>query len=372
MNKSYVIEYPAKIIFGADTLSVLPEHLPMRSKVLIVVGNHALKNGLHSRIISFLSGFETVTVSGISPEPSLEESDKIIGLGRLEKVTAVLAVGGGSVIDAAKTAAAIIPLKGLTVDYFSGKMKIQTKGLFFVAVPTTAGTGSEITPNSVQTDSVTKIKKSIRHSTMVPDLAIVDPVLTLGASPELTAASGMDAFTHAVESFLSLNRNTVSKILSCKAVEKIYKSLPALMNNLDDLALRSEMAEASMLAAMAFSHSGLGAVHGLAHPVGSLLKTPHGLTCAILLPHILEWNMPDCEADFAVLSSVCGNKRADQFPKTVTELCFSLGLPADFKAYGLKKSDFDFIIKNCRSGSMKSTPRAMSDSDITSLLERLI
>lgn len=372
MNKSYIIEYPPQIIFGPDTLSALPGHLPARSKVLIVVGNHSLKNGLHSKIVSLLAGLETFTVSGISPEPSLEESDKIIELGRREKVNVVLAAGGGSVIDAAKTAAAIISAEGLTDDYFSGKLKIEHKGLFFAAIPTTAGTGSEITPNSVMTDPVTKIKKSIRHSTMVPDLAIIDPVLTLGASPALTAASGMDAFTHAVESFLSLNANTVSKTLSCKAVEKIYKSLPALMNNLDDLALRSEMAESSMLAAMAFSHSGLGAVHGLAHPVGSLLKTPHGLTCAILLPHILEWNMPNCKSDFAVLASVCGNNKASSFPKIIAELASTLGIPSNFKAYGLKKSDFDFIVKNCRSGSMKSTPRPMSDSDITALLDRLI
>lgn len=372
MIKPYIMEYPSKIIFGIDTLSLLPSHLPENSKILIVVGNHALKNGLHSRITSLLANFRTVTIAGISPEPSLEESDKIIELGRREQVNAVLAAGGGSVIDAAKTAAAIIPAKGMTLDYFSGSMKIQAKGLFFAAIPTTAGTGSEITPNSVQTDSVSKIKKSIRHSTMVPDLAIIDPVLTLGASPELTAASGMDAMTHAVESFLSLNSNTVSRALSCQAIGKIYKSLPLLMAAPDDIELRSEMAEASMLAAMAFSHSGLGAVHGLAHPAGSLLKTPHGLTCAILLPHILEWNRPACESDYELLAAVCGEKAASRFPQIIAELCSKLGIPSDFKACGLKKSDFDFIIKNCRSGSMKSTPRAMSDSEISSFLANLV
>jgi alcohol dehydrogenase class IV len=372
MQDTYMLNYPGRIIFGTNMLAALPELLPSKTKkVLLATGNHAAKNGLLDELKSHLKDFEIVPVSGITPEPPLEEVDKLLELGRREEVDAVVAVGGGSVIDSAKAAACLIPKPGSTADYFYGRKEITEKGLFFAALPTTAGPGAEITKNSVLTDQEARIKKSIRHPTMVPDIAIIDPLLTVSASPALTAASGLDAYTQAVESYISLNANETTKALAIKAVKLIYDNLPAACETPNEIEPRKGMAEGSMISAMAFSQSGLGAVHGLAHPTGSLLKIPHGVTCAVLLPYILKWNQPACQKEYAELAAVCGANSADEFIANTASLCSRLGIPEGFKRNGLEEKHFEFILNNCRSNSMTTNPRQMEDSDIISLLNKL-
>jgi alcohol dehydrogenase class IV len=371
MKESFSLLYPPKIIFGQDSLKELPDNLPVKSRILLVSGKSLRQSGRLEEVKKLLSAFTVIHFCGIPPEPPLSSVDELTALGRKEKATAVVAIGGGSVIDAGKAAAMLIPREGTCGEYFYDTRKILDKGLFFAAVPTTAGTGAEITVNSVLTDSATKIKKSVKSPFMVPDLAIVDPVLTLGASPGLTAASGLDAFTQAVESFTSADANSASKALACKAAGIIFNSLPNAYESGNDMNARTEMAKGSLLSAMAFSQSGLGAVHGLAHPAGSLLGIPHGVICAILLSPVLEWNLPECRTDYDELAKACGLGNADKFIIGVRKLCSKLKIPSDLSAYGLKSEHFPFIIKNCRSRSMECNPRQMSDADILKLLESL-
>jgi len=193
----------------------------------------------------------------------------------------------------------------------------------------------------------------------------------LGASPELTAASGLDAFTQAVESFTSADANSATKALACKAAVIIFNSIEDACESGDDLGLRAKMAEGSLLSAMAFSQSGLGAVHGLAHPAGALLGIPHGVMCAILLPTVLEWNLPECRTDYDELADACGLDDADEFVNAVRHLCAKLKIPPNLSGHGLKPEQCSFIIKNCRSRSMECNPRQMTDEDILKLLESL-
>ena len=372
MKESFSLEYPPKIIFGQNSLKELPDNLPAGSRILLVTGKSLRESGRLEEVKKLLSAFTVIHFCGIPPEPPLSSVDELTALGRKEKATALVAIGGGSVIDAAKAAAMLIPREGTCGEYFYGTRKILDKGLFFAAVPTTAGTGAEITVNSVLTDSATKIKKSVKSPFMVPDLAIVDPVLTLGASSGLTAASGLDAFTQAVESFTSADANSASKALACKAAGIIFHSLPDAYENGNNMNARTEMAKGSLLSAMAFSQSGLGAVHGLAHPAGALLGIPHGVICAILLSPVLEWNLPECRADYDELAKACGLGNADEFIIGVRNLCSKLKIPQDLSAYGLKPEHFPFIIKNCRSRSMECNPRQMTDADICKLLDSLV
>jgi alcohol dehydrogenase class IV len=372
MNHNFTLTYPPKIIFGRDSLKQLPDNLPLKSRILLVTGKSLQKSGKIDGVKKLLSSFAVIHFCGIPPEPPLSSVDELTALGRKEKVNTVVAIGGGSVIDAAKAAAILIPREGACREYFYGTRKILDKGLFFAALPTTSGTGAEITVNSVLTDPETKIKKSIRSPFMVPDLAIVDPVLTLGASPELTAASGLDAFTQAVESFTSADANSASKALAGKAAGIIFHNLADACENGNDINARTEMAKGGLLSAMAFSQSGLGAVHGLAHPAGSLLGIPHGVICAILLSPVLEWNLKECRADYDELAKNCGLGNADEFINGIRRLCSKLKIPSDLSRYGLKPEHFPFIAKNCRSRSMECNPRQMSDADICKLLESLV
>ncbi|MBN2449112.1 MAG: iron-containing alcohol dehydrogenase [Lentisphaeria bacterium] len=305
-------------------------------------------------------------------DPPLECVDALIGRLRETSAQAVLAVGGGSVLDAAKTAATIAPRGERVRPYFEGSEAIPCPGLPVVALPTTAGTGAEMTQNAVLSDHERGgVKKSLRSPFMVPSGAIVDPELTLSMPPELTAHCGMDALTQAIESYLSRAANTVTQMLAAEATRLLLGNLRDTCRNGHYMALRSRVAEGSLLSAMAFSQSGLGAVHGLAHPIGHALKLAHGLTCAILLPHILEFNASACGEHLERLAAATGTGGTPGFLEAVHGLCAGLEIPENFAAYGLKDVDPDSILVHCRSGSMKTNPRLMTDEDILSLLKRL-
>ncbi len=368
---NYSLSFPGRIIFGAGTVKDLPGLIPADSRVLLVTGSHAEKDGLLEFMQQLLIGFEAVSVCGIESEPPLSEVDKLIQAGRYSSSTAIVAIGGGSVIDAAKTAAALIPLEGMTADYFYDRLQIQGKGLFFAALPTTAGTGAEITPNAVLTDTKVSIKKSIRHQGMFADVAIIDPELTYSCPPALTAASGLDAFTQAVESYISKGANTVSRLLAGKAASLLMANIVQACKAPLDAAARSAMAEGSMLGAMAFTQSGLGAVHGLAHPIGGKLKIAHGLCCAILLLPVLKANRPSCRQHFKELAQLCGFDSADDFLAGIADIEKKLNIPDTFKKFGLDEEHFDFILKNCRSGSMQKNPRKFNNPELLEILKGL-
>ena len=369
---TYNLSFPGKTIFGAGSVENLADELPNGAKLLLVAGKHAEKSGLINRITQILSDFELVTLCGVQAEPPLSAVDEIIMLGRANNISAIIAVGGGSVIDVAKAAAAIIPLDGETSDYFYGRKSIPGQGLFFAALPTTAGTGTEATPNSVLTDPETEIKKSIRHDTMFPDLAIIDPELTYTCPRDLTAHSGLDALTQAIESYISRGANSVSKALAAKATQLIFNALPIVCADLNNQSARHDMAEGSMITALAFAQSSLGSVHGLGHPLGSKLHVPHGLCCAVLLPKILRWNQDFCSEALDELASSCGCADGNDFIGQIENLCKNLGIPDNFREFGISSDIFPFVLKNCRSGSMRSNPRHFEDNEILEILESLL
>lgn len=372
---NYKIQYPREIIFANDSLLQLPKLIPKRSKIIMITGKSVVASGVASQLKELLKNndFDLIDATGMTqPEPPLENIDTIVALGRKESATAVVAVGGGSTIDVAKVAAAIIPLEGKSEDYFTTKREIPKKGLFFVAVPTTAGTGAEITNNSVITDSKNRVKKSIRSVYMTADVAIIDPKLTLTMPPAITASSGLDALTQAIESFTSLSANSITQSLAKEAIKKILNSLLLAYKNGTVLEHREAVAEGSLLSAMAFSQSGLGAVHGLAHPIGSILKIPHGLTCAILLPSIIKFNSKVSSNDYNEILKFCGIDATYSLFQIITNLCNDMNVPTNFIKLGLLKSHYPFIIKNCRSNSMNSNPRIMENSDIIKILDSLI
>ena len=383
--KSYTVTLPHRILFGCGSLNSLHSEIPACCKrILLAVGTHAVRSGLAERIQEQLkdAGAEEVQIiSGIAAEPPLEDVDRLIEHGRFMQAQAVVAAGGGSVMDAAKSAAALIPQSGSCSDYFFGREKISSKGLFFAALPTTAGTGAEMTNNAVLTDKTSRIKQSLRSPYMVADLALVDPELTFDCPPSLTASSGLDALVQAVESYTNPKGSVISKALALKAAERIWFHLREACGPNPSPEHRNAMAEGSMLAGMSFAQCGLGAVHGLAHPCGSLLKIPHGIACAIIMPYVFDFNMPLCRQQYAELAEAlqmlspldrCSLDRcAEVFVEGVTRLARELSISENFKEYGLNENHFPFILKNCRSGSMKSNPREMSDHDVLAMLKRL-
>lgn len=374
-NENYIVKVPSEIIFGNGKISILPEKLSCYKDLLLVAGKHFSCSEEYKNLTAKLleNGHKVISITSIHSEGPVEDVDKIIGEGRKNHVQAVVAIGGGSVIDCAKAAAALIPLSGNCKEYFTGEKEIPGKGLFFAALPTTSGTGAECTSNSVLADGESMVKKSLRHPAMTPDLAIIDPLLTLSCPAALTAASGLDAFVQAFECITNPKSSAYSESLCMKALSLIAENLKKACDEPENIAARSAMAEASNLTGMAFAATGLGAIHGLAHPIGSLLHVPHGEACAILIAPVVKWNLVCCEEKYASMAKVCHfGETGEDFLRGAISLAQSVGTDKNFRKYGLNKSHFPFIVKNCRSASMKGNPRSMSDEDVNSLLETLL
>ncbi len=382
-SERFSLSYPSRIRFGCGVRRELPELLAdvlrgAKPAVFLVTTRQVAGDPKWLKEFRVLCGGSLAGLaSGIPHDPSLEAVDRLVELVRGSGANAVVAIGGGSVLDAAKAAAVLVPLNESVRPYYDGKKSLPGPGLPLLALPTTAGTGAEITNNAVLSDVAAGVKKSLRSPFMIAAAALVDPELTFTAPPELVAWSGLDALTQAVESYLSRMANDATRPLAAAATAKLLRHLPAAVcgEAVEMRAARAEVAAGSLLSAMAFSQSSLGAVHGLAHPLGLHLGLAHGLTCAILLPHILRLNAPVCGERLAELAAVAlpgQGAGADDFVAAVEALCRILRVPADFAAAGLTPAHFPKILETCRSASMKANPRDLTDAEIQELLHRMM
>jgi alcohol dehydrogenase class IV len=286
---SFSISGIPKIIFGAGSFSDL--HKIIRSygrNALIITGGDSFKQSgrldeLTSQLDQSKVKYFTASVSG---EPTADAVDDITREYRKIPVNAVVAIGGGSVIDCGKAVAAMLAEEGSVKDYLEGVGTKKPSGAKapFIAVPTTAGTGSEATKNAVISDRYEGYKKSLRHDAYMPDVALVDPELTLTAPKEITVACGFDAITQLIESYTSLKANVFTDSLALKAISYASHSLlPLSIDHSDDIFLRGKMSYAALVSGITLSHAGLGAVHGIAGPLGGIVSVPHGIACAKLL-----------------------------------------------------------------------------------------
>jgi len=369
------LRYPSHVIFGRGALNKVGEEASFfGKKALLVTGRTAMrKAGVLDRICEQLwsKDVSVELFDRVEHDPSLDTVNEGIETARREGVSVIIGLGGGSAIDAAKAIAIIVPEEGGVEEYYYGR-PIQSPGLPFVAIPTTAGTGAEITNNAVLTDPKKKIKKSLRSPFMVAKVAIVDPELTLFCSPSLTAQAGMDALTQAVECFISKASNPITDTLALKAIELLYANLPLAVKKGDDINVREKVALGSLLQAMAFSNAGLGAVHGLSHPLGAHYNIPHGLGCAVLLPHVLEFNMDVRKERMDIIAKKIGLEKGKDVPEAFRKLLKTLNLPSDFKEWRIKKEDIPELVKKSRSSSMSKNPKEPTDEDLVKILEKVI
>lgn len=366
----YAIHYPAEIIFGIDSAEKLFEIISKRGlKRPLLLVSKSVQNDTNignSFIQKLKKESHVVVYSDVPTEAPLDALQTLLETVRGEKVDAVIGLGGGTVLDSAKLLAAVIPTTLSLESLYFGHSSITQKGLPMFALPTTAGTGAEITRNGVFLDTKSGQKQSIRHESMIPDVAIIDPRLTLSCPKTVSVYSGLDAFVQAVESYFSKNANPLTQQIAQKAIEILLRTLPLLPTHLDDLNIRAAMAEGSLFSAMAFSQSGLGAVHALAHPIGGKYHVPHGKICAMLLLPVLKLNRTDTH----VLETALGLQMP--FIHAVENMLQFLEIPADLKSLKLPKEAIPFVVQNSRSNSMKSNPRELSDAELVTFLEGLL
>lgn len=378
-----------EIYFGNGRINELPEHcLKFGKKVLLVKGGNSLEeSGQLPTILRFMDkkGL-SVRLLSVTSEPETNLINSMAEEARSFGPRVVVAIGGGSVIDAAKAVSGLVTNGGSIMEYLEGVgtgRMIEKPAIPFIAVPTTSGTGTEVTKNAVISSRAMKFKKSIRHQFLIPRIAIVDPVLTLSQPPSVTAACGMDALTQLIEPYLSIKSNPFIDAICLKGVGLVARSLQTAYNNGDDLQSRENMCLASLMGGIALANAGLGVVHGIASPLGAFFPLSHGVACASVLPAAFEVNANAVArsgdrsaiySKFAVIARVLTgvdqkDDKADiaNGVKWLYDLKKQLNIPS-LSQIGIGESELPFIVSESRGSSMKTNPVVLSDEEIGQIL----
>lgn len=370
----YVFETPQRIITGWGTIACAgPEIASIGKRALLIYSARMAGSRLIEDLVSRLEqGGTTVWKETAEPgEPTVEGVESILFRAELHEADVVVGVGGGSILDIAKAVAGLkVPGRRPVKDYFYGH-PISGAGIPWVAIPTTSGTGAEATPNSVLSDGK-KLKQSIRGDwRWLAKLVILDPELTVSCSANVTAWSGMDALTQAIESYTSTGANVLTEPYSLRAASLISKSLVKACENPADRQARTDMAYGSLLAGIALANARLGIVHGVAHSLGLLYSVPHGLVCGALLPWAVRYNEPVCADRYGELARAMNiGNGADDLLAWISATNKKLGIPSSVKAFGFNKEDIPRIVEESMpSGSLKANPRPTSPADLAAFLE---
>ncbi|MCC6390158.1 MAG: iron-containing alcohol dehydrogenase [Bryobacterales bacterium] len=375
-----------RILFGAGILTEAVKAIqPLGRRALLVTGRATDRA---ERLIALLttSGMAAVPFS-IPGEPEIPLIREGVRLAREEQCGIVISFGGGSAIDGGKAIAALLPNSGEPLDYLEviGKGNpLSCAPLPFVAIPTTSGTGSEATRNAVLASPEHKVKASMRSAAMLPKLAIVDPELTLGLPPAITAATGLDALTQLIEPYTSIRANPLIDAICLEGIRRAARSLPRAFSHPHDLEARTDMSLAGLFGGIALANAALGAVHGFAAPIGGMFPAPHGAVCASLLPHVTEANIaaleqraPDSEK-LARYQTVAGILTRDSHARPrdaaagLHSLCRSLLIPP-LRDYGIMESDIPAIVsKALQASSMKGNALPLTAAELSRILKRAI
>lgn len=375
-NAPVVYKGPGSALVLAEQVAVLGIN-----KVLIVTDDFLGKSGILDGIKQQLDkdGVAFAIFDGVLPDPAFDQVQAGEALLRTEACEAVLAVGGGSVLDAAKMIALLHTNPG-DLKFFDGIQKAKNPGLTLFAIPTTAGTGSEITLASVITDPVSHRKVPIADSKLIPGYIALDAEIMKGMPPGITAATGMDALTHAVESYLSKASSASSALQAKAAIRLIFNHLTSAWHDGNNMAARDAMALAAFYAGAAFGRTSVGYVHGVAHQLGRICHTPHGNANAMVLPEVLAAYGNCIHPKLAELAILVGlgaetdaqATLAQKFIQSIIDMRAELELP--LKPEGLQASDIPGIVEEAlkEAGDLYPVPRYMSEAEITAIVRGLL
>jgi alcohol dehydrogenase class IV len=351
------------------------------TKILLVTDPMLEKIGLSDQVAKPVrdAGYEVTLYTDVVPEPPLETGEKLAAFTRGNGFDLVIGVGGGSALDLAKLAAIMATHEGPVADYLNltGTRKIEHKALPLVLIPTTSGTGSEVT--SIAVLSLESSKDVITHDNMIASVAIVDPQLTVSVPPKVTAATGIDALTHAVEAYISINASPATDGLALHAIRLISKSLRTAVKDGGNKQARTDMSHGSYLAGLAFFNAGVAGVHALAYPLGGQFHIPHGDSNAVLLPYVMSYIRKSCPKRMGdILEALGGNpsflseeeasyKCVDELKRIVEDV----GIPSTLSGFDVPESALDSLtadgIKQKR--ILARSPLPLEESDIRKIYQ---
>lgn len=377
---------PTRVAFGTGLTKTAGQQIAdtgIKSVLLVSGSGSTRRSAGFSELSASLSaaGIEYTIYDSVTPDPSAEQVAEAAKAIRAAGHEAVVAYGGGSPIDCAKSAALSAANNTPMLEFSYGRAIPAMPALPIIAVPTTAGTGTEMSSAAVTTDRATGRKLGYTTESFFPRLAIIDPENHVSMPQRVTAATGMDALTHAIESYLSLAANPLADAINIRVVELIGKNLRAAYRNGGDIGARSAMAVASSSAGIAFSQTGLGMVHGFAHPVGAKHGVAHGDANAIILPYVLTALARDTAArmcDLAVAFGACPagssvEKGARALVDAIVAIKRDLGIATSLSAVGIGPKDAPVLLADALTYRMRArSPRAFTDAELGTLLDAVI
>ena len=376
----------SQIIFGPGALKDIGDlSADMGRHAFLMTGKNADRAAPLVEILTKQGA--RISQFSIPKEPTTDLALAAVDRARRNVCDFVIGFGGGSVLDAGKVVAALLTNSGELMDYLEviGRgQPLNRRPAPYIAIPTTAGTGAEVTRNAVLDSPGHRVKVSMRNRYMLPDLALVDPELTYSMPPSLTAATGLDAFTQLLEAYVSLQANPMTDGICREGLQCAARSLKKAYSDGKNVTARRDMCLASLFGGLALANAQLGAVHGFAGPIGGMYDAPHGALCAGLLPHVMETNIralqsrnPQSPAmnrydEIARIITGSAKARATDGITWVHDLCLALQVPR-LADYGIIESDFQTIVaKSQKASSMKGNPIALTDAELSEVLQKAV
>lgn len=375
------VRVPMELAYGAGAVKKTGEYAKEFGKKAFIVTDKGVEGaGLLEPVIQSLKehGVSWEVFNEVEQDPSVETAHACHERFKASGADVIIGVGGGSSLDTAKACGVLATNGGRITDY-EGVGKVPNPAAPVIGIPTTAGTGSELTINLVITDRARQFKFAVIGKNAACRVAIADPVMTLSMPPGLTASTGLDALTHAIESYTSVTTHPFSEALALEAVTKITGHLRQAVANGRDLEERDQVLQGVIMASVAFSNTRLGNAHAMAHPLGARFRVPHGVANAILLPHVMWFNVPAVPHKFARLAEAMGERiegltmmeAAYKAVDAVRKLSEDVGIPKGIREMGVTEADIDVLAEDSmKSGNIQANPRVTTKKDIIELFKR--
>lgn len=380
MRKTFSFTGAKKIVFGNGSLLTLAAQVKEHhaQNPLVVIDKNLAKTGLQEKIASILvsDGIKFTVYDKVEPEPQIELADEGAQLAIKSKCDCVIGVGGGSAMDVAKAIAVIATNKGAAADYL-GLGKVPKPGLPKIMIPTTAGTGSEVTFTAVFVRKNLKKKEGMNSPYLYPELALLDPELTLSLPPAPTAETGLDALCHAIESYTSINSSPMSEMFSLEAIALIAENLRTCVHDGKNIAARERMLLGSLYAGIGLANAGVTAVHSLSYPLGGKFGVSHGLANTMLLAPVMAFNLAGALEKFADVADAMGEcveglpsrEAAYLAVDAVEALIDDCGITSSIKDFGVKEEDFPALadVAMTVARPLENNPRKMTKEDMIAI-----
>ena len=365
-----------KLVTGQTALQYLVQAL-VDAKVtkLLIVSDAGVVNSGTLQYVLDLCTVEYSIFADVKPEPEFSQVQDCIDVYHQNNCDAVLAVGGGSALDIAKCVAALADQPG-SINDFIGTDKIKSRNIPLIVIPTTSGTGSEVTNIAILSDTANQMKQGIVSDCLLPDVAIVSPLMSVSCPANVTAASGIDALVHALEAYISLNHSDITDALAIQTIQLIVEYLPQAYALPTNLIAREKMATASLMGGLAFGNAGVGAVHALAYPLGAKYKLPHGVSNALMLPHVLKWNVLGCAERLSHIAQLLKlgtsknhQENAEKLVEFLHKFSEQLNIPLGLRHVGITENDIPSLAAEAIKVErlLKNNPRKLSQIDIEAI-----